>query len=63
MKGIGLLGWLGIAFVILKLVGTIAWPWLWVLFPFILKGAIIVFQLIVVVLVLALGGIMGWLES
>lgn len=32
--GIGLFGALGIVFVVLKLVGVIAWPWLWVLAPF-----------------------------
>lgn len=31
--GVGLGGLLGIAFIILKLCGVIAWPWVWVLAP------------------------------
>lgn len=31
--GIGFLGALGIAFIVLKLVGVIAWSWWWVLLP------------------------------
>ena len=32
--GIGVLGALGVAFVVLKLTGYIDWPWIWVLAPF-----------------------------
>lgn len=32
-KGIGFLGLLAIAFIVLKLVGVISWSWLWVLSP------------------------------
>ena len=32
--GIGLLGVLGVAFVVLKLCGVIAWSWWWVTAPF-----------------------------
>lgn len=32
---IGLLGLLGVAFVVLKLTEVIAWSWIWVLSPFI----------------------------
>lgn len=31
--GIGLSGLLTVAFVVLRLCGVIAWPWLWVLSP------------------------------
>lgn len=31
---IGLPGLLGIIFIVLKLIGKIAWPWVWVLSPF-----------------------------
>ena len=31
--GIGITGFLGILFIILKLTGTITWSWLWVLAP------------------------------
>lgn len=33
-SGIGTFGLLGVAFVILKLIGIIKWPWIWVLAPF-----------------------------
>ena len=33
-KGPGILGLLGIAFVVLKLVGVIDWSWWWVTLPF-----------------------------
>ena len=32
--GIGVTGLLGVAFIVLKLVGIINWSWLWVLSPF-----------------------------
>lgn len=32
--GIGILGVLGVAFVVLKLCGVIAWSWWWVTAPF-----------------------------
>ena len=32
--GIGVLGLLGVAFVVLKLTGTITWSWFWVTLPF-----------------------------
>lgn len=31
--GVGFCGLLGIAFIVLKLVGVISWPWVWVLSP------------------------------
>lgn len=33
-SGVGVLGLLGIAFIILKLCKVIEWSWLWVLAPF-----------------------------
>ena len=33
-SGIGATGLLGIAFIVLKLVGVIGWSWVWVLSPF-----------------------------
>jgi hypothetical protein len=33
-SGIGALGLLGVAFVVLKLAHVIDWPWIWVLAPF-----------------------------
>lgn len=31
--GVGFCGLLGITFIVLKLVGVISWPWVWVLSP------------------------------
>ena len=39
--GIGVVGLLGVAFVVLKLLGKIDWPWLWVLSPFWIPFAIL----------------------
>ena len=44
--GIGFFGVLTIVFIVLKLVGTITWPWIWVLAPlwvgFVVFGAVVV---------------------
>jgi len=32
-SGIGFFGLLGIVFIVLKLIGKISWPWIWVLSP------------------------------
>lgn len=32
--GMGFIGWLQLAFIILKIIGVIHWSWLWVLSPF-----------------------------
>lgn len=44
-KGPGIIGLLGIAFVVLKLVGVINWSWWWVTLPF--YGPIILLIVIV----------------
>ena len=33
-SGIGVTGLLGVAFIVLKLIGVIDWSWFWVLSPF-----------------------------
>ena len=38
--GIGFLGLLTIVFITLKLIGVIAWPWLWVLSPLLIGAAL-----------------------
>lgn len=48
--GVGFLGLLTIAFVVLKLVGTIDWSWWWVLSPLWVFPAIAVIVLIASVL-------------
>lgn len=47
--GIGFVGLLTLAFIVLKLVGVIDWPWLWVLSPLWIT-ALIVTLLIVLIL-------------
>lgn len=51
--GIGVLGLLGVAFVILKLTGVIDWSWWWVTLPF--WGGFVLFLIAVLILLLALG--------
>lgn len=50
--GIGTFGLLGVAFVVLKLTGYIAWPWIWVLAPFWIPLAIVLGIIAVIGLVL-----------
>ena len=38
--GVGFCGLLGVAFIVLKLVGVISWPWIWVLAPIWIPAAI-----------------------
>lgn len=45
--GISVLGLLGIVFIVLKLVGVIAWSWWWVLAPFWIPLAIVLAVLLV----------------
>lgn len=49
-----LLGVLGVAFVVLKLTGVIAWSWLWVLAPFWAPLALFLVFALVVLIVVAL---------
>ena len=58
-KGMGICSALLVAFVILKLVGIIAWSWWWVLSPLWLPFvAIIIFLLVAAII----GGIMSLFE-
>ena len=52
---------LGIAFVILKLMGAIAWPWAWVLLPLLIKGTIIALTVIRASLIFGIAGVMAWI--
>jgi len=51
--GIGFAGLLTIVFIVLKLVGVIAWSWWWVLAPLWISFALFVVVLLVVLLILA----------
>jgi predicted small integral membrane protein len=45
--GTNILGLLGVAFIVLKLVGIINWSWWWVLAPFWLIPALLVIVLLI----------------
>lgn len=47
--GVGFLGLLQLAFIVLKLVGVIEWSWLWVLTPIWLPMLIIIMVVIVTI--------------
>lgn len=51
--GIGFVGLLTIAFIVLKLVGVITWSWVWVLSPLWISAVIYVVIIVVVVAWLA----------
>ena len=53
--GIGFLGLLTIAFIVLKLTGVIAWAWLWVLSPLWMPLALFVVIVAVLLLLLLVG--------
>lgn len=52
--GIGFVGLLTIAFIVLKLTGAIAWSWLWVLSPIWISALVVVGAILAVVLLVAL---------
>ena len=53
-KGPGILGLLGVAFVVLKLVGVINWSWWWVTLPFYGPILLLIIILIIVGLIVCL---------
>lgn len=53
---IGFLNLLQILFLILKLTGTINWPWLWVLAPLIFETVMALILMIILVIVIILTG-------
>ncbi len=52
-SSVGFAGLLTIAFIVLKLVGVIAWSWWWVLSPLWIGFALFVVVLLIVLLVIA----------
>lgn len=52
--GIGFLGLLAILFIALKLLGYIAWSWVWVLAPLWIPFAVVVLGFVVFVLAIAI---------
>lgn len=53
-NSIGFLGLLAIAFIVLKLMGYIAWSWLWVLSPLWIPFAIIFVGFVVFMIIAAI---------
>lgn len=51
--GIGFLGLLAIVFITLKLIGTIDWPWIWILSPIWAPIAILIAIVIIAILIAA----------
>jgi hypothetical protein len=47
-SGIGVVGLLGVAFIVLRLTHVIAWSWWWVLAPFWLTTALVIGFLLVI---------------
>lgn len=56
--GIGVLGLLGVAFVVLKLTGVINWSWWWVTAPFWGGFALVLGFLLAAFLIACLGGVL-----
>lgn len=50
-SGIGFVGLLQIAFIVLKLIGVIKWPWWWVLSPIWMNIILLVFAVIVITMI------------
>ena len=53
--GFPIVGLLGVSFVVLKLTGHIAWPWLWVLAPFWIPASFVILALVVSLLLVIVG--------
>lgn len=47
--GIGFIGLLAIAFIVLKLIGVIKWSWVWVLCPIWISVSLLILYIMVVV--------------
>ena len=55
--GIGFFGLLGIVFIVLKLVGVIDWPWIWVLSP--IWGGIVIGTIVFLIVLM----IIKWINE
>ena len=51
-SGIGFVGLLTVAFIVLKLIGVIEWSWLWVLSPIWITTGIVIIVLIIFILLI-----------
>jgi hypothetical protein len=50
-SGIGVLGLLGVSFVVLKLIGIINWSWWWVTLPF-WGGLALIFAILIIPIII-----------
>lgn len=50
-SGVGFVGLLTIAFIVLKLLGVITWKWLWVLAPIWISFSLWVIVIIIIILI------------
>ena len=50
-NGVGTLGLLGVAFIVMKLLGYITWSWVWVLAPFWIPLSIVLLLLIILLII------------
>lgn len=55
-SGASAVGLLGVAFVVLKLLGVIDWSWWWVLAPFWVGFAFVILVIVILFLVFFIGG-------
>ena len=58
----GIAGLLGIVFIVLKLIGVIAWSWLWVLAPFWIPAALWVAVVVPMLFVLFIAAVVKALK-
>lgn len=59
-RGPGILGILGVAFIVLKLTGYIDWSWWWVTAPFWGPIALLIGIIVLVLLIAGIVGIIGF---
>jgi len=60
--GVGFGGLLTIAFIVLKLTGQIAWPWVWVLCPLWISWGLILVAILFAVIATGIGALAEWLR-
>ena len=55
--GLGLFTVLGLIFIVLKLVGSIDWPWIWVLAPFWIPIALVLGIVVLTIIIVGIASI------
>lgn len=62
-SGIGVFGLLGVAFIVLKLIGVINWSWWWVTAPLWGPWALVLVVLVVIGVVMGLVALIAWIAE